>query len=245
MIGTVALPVWKSKEIAWLCMESLCRQFPPEGEWELIVFEEKHNEALGEEFFKSYSDRLRDVRCKAVLYISCPDKWPLSKKWIMISLMSHYESRYFCLCAADNYYSPYMIQDAERDILSADWVIFTRGYFYDFSMDKVFKYNFPSRIGLQMIARTELVRRFPMEIVNKGVDMWFSRCIGYNIMMNNSNHWKGILCTNGMNTISVERKEFFADPHPPFYRSRKKLKDIVPIDINIKLKELCQKLQLS
>jgi hypothetical protein len=237
---SVALPVWKSKEIAWLCMESLCRMIKPESDWELIVFEEEHNEQLGYDFFNSYLGRLKKAGCIYIEYLTTFDKYPLSQKWIDIALASSLDSEAFCLCATDNYYSPYLLVDAERDIKKADWIITTKGYFYDFNYDKVLRFDWYSSVGLQMIANTKLVRKFPMEVVNKGVDMWFARNIGNNSLINND-HWNEVLCTNGMNNISTERAEFFKEPLPPYYETNKTLEDIVPLDIVKKLK-LCQKL---
>jgi hypothetical protein len=236
--GTIALPIWKSKEIAWLCLESLCRMNKSINVWELIVFEEKHNEQCGEEFIMSYAKRLQKVGCENIQYMNCMMKTPLSQKWVLIANHACSTSEYFILCAADNYYSPFMLQDAEKYIKQADWIITTQGYFYDINLDKLLRYSFFSRTGLQMIAKTEKVRKFPMDIVNKGVDMWFSEKIGYNIMIDPTDHWQNILCTNGMNNISTERVEFFTNTQPPFYETLKSLPMIIPIDIYSRLKTL-------
>jgi hypothetical protein len=211
----------------------------PKDGWELIIFEEEQGlEQLNESFFRSYEGRLKKTGCKRMEYYSAPVKWPLSQKWIYMAVMASETSEYFCLCATDNYYSPFMLQDAEVHIKQADWIITTQGYFYDINLDKVIRYDFPSRIGLQMVAKTEKVRKFPMDIVNKGVDMWFSEQMGYNIMIDPTDHWQQILCTNGMNTISTERIEFFKNPQPPFYETIKSLATIVPLDIYSRLKTL-------
>ena len=247
MMITVALPVWKSKEIAWLYMESLCRMHQPKSEWELLVFEEMHAEQLGQKYFHSYSERLRDVGCVRNEYQTSLKKYPLSQKWIMMANESSINSEVFCLCAADNYYSPYMLIEAEKYIKKADWCIVPKGYFYNFKLDSLMRFDFYSNVGLQMFARTEKVRNFPMEIKNQGVDMWFANLIspnGSKTLIIDSKHWEGILCTDGLNNISTERVEFFKDPAPPFYSTSKKLEDIVPDDIYFKLKELCRKLQL-
>lgn len=47
---TVAMPLYNSKYIAWLAMESLCRQKNVTFDWELIVSEEQNDEMYGEEF---------------------------------------------------------------------------------------------------------------------------------------------------------------------------------------------------
>jgi hypothetical protein len=243
---TVALPVWRSKNIAWLCMESLCRMHKPKSEWELIVFEEKHEEQLGSDFFSLYYERLKEVGCIRNEYLTSIKKYPLSQKWVMIANQASLSSDVFCLCAADNYYSSYMLIEAAKYIKIADWVVTPRGYFYDFNLDKVMRFEWYSNVGLQMFAKTEKVRNFSLDVVNKGVDMWFAEKIsphGANTLIIESDHWKRVLCTNGLNTISTERVEFFNDPQPPFYDTKLKLEDIVHDDIYYKLKKLCRKLQ--
>jgi hypothetical protein len=243
--GTVALPLWKMKDIAWLCIESLCRMHKPVDGWELIIFEEDHEEKLGEDFFYSYEQRLSAAGCEMIKYFDSWHKYPLSQKWVMIASQAELTSEYFCLCAGDNYYSPYMLQEAEEHIKEADWCVTTQGYFYDINLDIICRYDYCAPIGLQMVAKTDLVKRFPLEEVNKGVDMWFSRQIGTDVMVTMSPHWNKILCTNGMNLISVERKDFFTDPLPPYYETDVTLEEIVPRDIATKLKNLKQCLKLQ
>ncbi len=46
---TVALPVWNGSRIAWLAMESLCRQEEIDFWWELVICEEQAgHEVCGE-----------------------------------------------------------------------------------------------------------------------------------------------------------------------------------------------------
>jgi len=236
--GTVALPVWNSKPIAWLCMESLCRQLPPTDEWELIVFEERHPEQLGESFFRSYESRLKKVGNARLSYLTCDDKHSLSEKWITIARYSSIPSVYFCLCAADNYYDPHMLQDAERNIDEDDWCVTPKGYFYDLILDKVARYDAMLMVGLQMTARTDMVAQFPWEKINKRVDMWFSEKMSLKGSIMTGNHWEGILCTQGLNNISKERHQLIVDCHPPFYETKKKLHNIIPEDIANRLKTL-------
>lgn len=242
--GTIALPVYKSKDIAWLPMESFCRMLKPEHGWELIIFEDGP-EILGEGFFRHYEEKLKAAGCKRLLYYYAPVKWPLSQKWIFISVKASETSEYFCLCAADNYYDPHMLQDAEKNIKKDNWCITPQGYFYDFKTECVLRYNFPHIVGLQMTAKTSMVREFSMEEINKGVDTWFAMQMGMRGSVMLKNHWTGILCTHGLNNVSTERGEFFTDPCPPFFKTKKKLIDIVPIDIYHRLKTLtrCLKLQ--
>jgi hypothetical protein len=251
--GTVALPVYNSKLIAWLCMESLCRQIQPVEGWELIIFEEFHSTALEESFFRDYEERLRDAGCERLHYITYGEHLALSKKWVIIANEASSTSEYFCLCAADNYYSPWMLCDAEESIKQADWCLVTRGYFYDFLLDKVIMYHYNSLIGLQMTARTSKVKEFPLEQVYKGVDGWFSQQMKYSngsrvslpVFIDGSEHWQGVLCTNGLNNISKNRHLYFENPVPPFYKTDKVLADIVPEDIYARMMSLRNSLLIN
>jgi len=44
---TVGIPMFRSRHIGWLALESLCRQKDIDFKWELLIMEEE--ESLGEE----------------------------------------------------------------------------------------------------------------------------------------------------------------------------------------------------
>jgi glycosyltransferase involved in cell wall biosynthesis len=252
--GTVALPIWNMKKITWLCLESLCRQKKPNNGWELIVFEGHHAEQIGEKFIRSYEERLNLVGCERIVFLTDIVKLPLPQKWLRIALESSETSEYFCMCAGDNYYQPFMLQDSENAIKEADWCIVTRGYFYDFYLKKIIKYHLTGMIGLQMTARTSYVREFPLADLPCAIDTWFAtqminvahkRETMLRVFIDGSDHWENILCTNGLNNISKTRYKFFEDIHPPFYDTDKRLIDIVPEDISDELTRLSKILILS
>ena len=244
--GTVALPVYNSFCIAWLCMESLCRQVKPIDGWELIVYEEMHLTQLGESYFRSYEDRLRDCGCERIIYLTAQHKIPLSQKWVEIARNASPTSVYYCMCAADNYYQPWMLCDAEIQMEIAEWAIMIRGYFYDILLRKIIMYHYQSLTGLQMIARTEMVRQMPIECVNRGVDGWFydnlRRLKGgddkLSVFIDASDRYQQMLCTNGLNNISTGRVNYFYNTIPPFYKTDKRLEDIIPDDIVERLNAL-------
>jgi hypothetical protein len=252
--GTVALPIWNSKKIAWLCFESLCRQNKPAEGWELIVFEGYHAEQVGEKFIRSYEDRLIAVGCERIVYLTDIIKYPLPQKWVKIALASSETSEYFCMCAADNYYQPFMLIDSENAIKQADWCLVTRGYFYDFYIRKIIRYHCNAIVGLQMTAKTSYVREFPLVDIPCGIDMWFAmqmqevahkRGVNLKIFIDGSDHYENILCTNGLNNISNMRYKYFEDTQPPFYKTDKRLIDIVPEDISDELIRIGKILKLN
>jgi hypothetical protein len=230
--NTVALPVWNSVKIAWLCLESLCNQHKPNDGWELIICEEAQANYLGKEFFMGYQDRLKLVGCEKITCMEIREKTPLSIKWVKMSYIAAPTSQYFLLCAADNYYHPWMLQDIEKNMPPAEWFITTQGYFYDVNLKKLIQYKHLGSIGLQMAAKTSLVQRMPLEIKNRGVDGWFFKNLHpAKIVRDPSDHWKFTLCTNGLNNISKSRHIFFTNPHGPFYNTTEVLQNIVPEDI--------------
>jgi len=238
---SVALPVWNSKKIAWLCMESLCRQKTTEG-WELIVFEEVHDEALGREFYNSYLDRLKKAGCIKLTYLTRYDKITLSEKWQIIAQRCDKKSDMMCLCAADNYYHPYMIQDSHNAyVKGVDWFYTVKGYFLNFENGKIVLYNRPvANTGLQMAVKTSLARQLPAGVkMYKNIDNWTKNwCKPDKSVIDKSNHWQETLCTHGYNNISMKRGKMINKLENCFEETDKKLENIVPGDIIGRIKEL-------
>lgn len=246
---SVALPAWNSRKIAWLCMESLCRQQKPNDEWELIIFEEKHSGQLGEKYFRSYENRLS---CSRLVYLTSDEKIPLPQKWVTIANETSEESIAYLMCAADNYYHQFMLRDTEAAIREADWCIMTKGYFYDFSLDEVCEYNYTGLVGLHMAAKTDMVKQFEKSSIERGIDGWFSkqmmsvahdRGLLLKCFIDGSDHWQGTVCTNGYNNISLGRGNLLRTYKAPFYQTETKLKDIVPKDVYLRMKKLCLEFQ--
>ena len=239
---SVALPVWNSKKIAWLCMESLCRQ-KTTATWELIVFEERHEAALGKDFYDSYIDRLKKAGCVNLTYLTRDDQLALSEKWQIIAQKCSKKSNMMCLCAADNYYHPYMIQDSEDAYKKGhDWFYTIKGYFLNFKNGKIVIYDRPvAETGLQMAISAKLARKLPPGVkLYKNIDRWTKRhCNPKNPLIDKSDHWQGTLCTHGYNNISVKRDVPINGLLLWFFATDKTLKDIVPEDIVEQIKGLC------
>ena len=238
---SVALPIWNSKKIAWLCMESLCRQRTT-VKWEVIVFEEKHGEALGKVFYESYRDRLKKAGCIKLLYLTRDDRITLSEKWQIIAQACNKKSDMMCLCAADNYYHPLMIQDSHNAHTKGhDWFYTVKGYFLNFENGRIVIYNRPiADTGLQMAIKTSLARRIPPGIKKyRTIDCWVRRqCDPVKPLIDNSDHWQWTLCTHGYNNISRKRGKSINEAKITFYPTSRKLKNIVPGDVIPKIEEM-------
>lgn len=228
MKATVALPIWNAQKIAWLCLESLKRQLYVDFEWELVVFEEIHENQLGMDYFLDNGPE--DV---AIKYVTDKKRHTLGEKWHRIMQESHPESKVLILCAADNYYHPHTLSDSLRAIESGiDWFYTTKGYFYDFHSERIIFYNAVRETGLQMAASMDIARNIPNSPRKRIVDLWLVRNMKpKHPMVDTSDHWKGTLWTHGYNQISTKRGQYFEHVKYPFRSAFISLEEIVPWDI--------------
>jgi len=165
---TVGLPVYNSKKIAWLAMESLCNQ-KVNTFWELIICEEQHPEMLGIEFYSSYRKRLKEAGCINVIYLKLPQWVNLIKKWQLIAEKSQEEV--FIMQSADCYSPSNRLQLTHEAIKEGfDWVDFTKGYFYNFTNKRLILYNSHNRTNLSMGFKTEYLKKLPYSPQKSGVD---------------------------------------------------------------------------
>ncbi len=232
---TVALPIYNAKDIAWLCLESLNRQRDVDFDWELVVFEEEHEQQLGEKYFQDHRPDGSWVK-----YISHKNKHTLGEKWHKIVQESGEWSEVVVFCAADNYYHPYMLRDSMNAIERGhDWFYTTKGYFYDFNTKKIILYSARRETGLQMAASMEIAKRIPNSPRKRIVDLWLKRNMKpENPLIDTSDHWMGTLFTHGYNTISSQRGKYFDNPKYPFRETSTRLEEIVPEDIIKQIKKL-------
>jgi len=82
---TVALPMYRSKKIGWLALESLCRQVDA-PEWELLICEEQEPEMFGMEELTKYKESLGYAECTRITYIVLQWWVPLSQKWKILAV---------------------------------------------------------------------------------------------------------------------------------------------------------------
>jgi len=238
---TVALPVFNSKNIVWLAMESLCRQKSVNFEWELVICEENDANAAGRDFFFSYMTRLKAVNCQIINYIPIKSWIPLSQKWGMIGKASSKTSVIFMLQAADCFSHPARLRRTFDALIHKqfDWYQCPRGFFYHIFTEKVIIYDHKTYgqisqklTALNMATLTEHARRLPVSDKKKGVDGWFLSTIRSPRMYVDRNHsWKMGMDTQGLNNISKKRARYFDTTVAPFISTSWKLANIVPPDI--------------
>jgi len=251
---TCALPMYRSKEIGWLALESLCRQEDIDFEWELSIIEEKE-ERMGEDAILEYQKRLEDVGCVRISY-KLLDEWvPLCQKWCSIARESNAFG--YLLVAADCYSHPKRLAQTSRLLQDYEWVQSKLGPFYNIENNSQSIYDRESgaaarhACSLNMATRTELMKKVPFGTRRRGVDAWIYHkisvyldrepIVGYN----ESDDWKRGVDTNGFNNISQGRGERLKEkPISPFRLALEGepsiLEEVVPTDIYEKIISLKQ-----
>lgn len=229
------MPLYKARDIAWLALESLCRQKGIDFEWELIIIEED-DKCAGEALVRSYESRLSAVGCRTpITYISL-SKWiPLAQKWRQIAQIA--DSRGFLLVAGDDYSNPNRLMETKRlfETTGAEWVHTPLGYFYDIVRDNLAVWDhsltpgfLTSGIGhpcgAEKAIQTELMKALPKSDKARHVDGWIfwetQKLLGRapKAVWNRSESWKKGLFSDGFNSISGHRSNFYKDkaPRGPF-----------------------------
>ncbi len=252
---SVGLPVYRGKHIAWLALESLCRQkMSLDIKWELVIIEEEY-ECFSEEKFMEYAPRLEEVGCSRISY-SLLKKWiPLSEKWKMIGDKVSDTSQVFALHAADNYSQPYRLIETYNIIIKEnyDWVSSPMGPFYDIPTGTLVvhdKRHSAAMKGLNQAIKTQFVKVFPDASEIRGLDSYFtSNSIRYCKEIekrkfinkhNTSENWRYGIFTNGLNNLTKGRLEQMRG-HKNFNRSIKmSIDEILPPDIVERLKDCKQ-----
>ena len=234
---TVAIPVWKNKDIAWLCMESLKRQKDIDFEWEIIIFEEEHDQQLGYEYFFEY---LSGIGTRAITYHTHPDKESLGKKWYKMINTADKDSEGVAFCDADDYCHPYVLRDTLDAFRSGyDWLGHKNGYFYDFKTGKMIQYSSKKRPGIRLSARMDIAKKLPDKTRPRLIHAWFQAHMKpQNILFSDNDHWKEGLFTNGHNSISKSRDSYFTKPRNPYRVTDKRLEDVVPLHVADRIKSM-------
>jgi len=247
IVLTVALPMYRTKHIGWIALESLARQACIDFEWELIVAEEENNDLVfGKDRLKEYYGRLRDVNCKRMLYIDLKDWIPLSQKWRVIAHNASDTSRCFLLQAADCYSNPNRLRMThELFQKEADWVQSKTHVLYDLASNSTKLYDVTSSghpCGADMACRTDLMKKLPNEDVKKCVDGWIYKNVKsinnnqLKVLYDESDNWQYSVNINGINNISDRRSIFNSDPSSQYFKTNNiDIKYRLPLDVYLKL----------
>ena len=221
---TVALPVYNSKKICWLALESLSNQTEIDFDWELVIYEESHEASVFPEILEKYEDLLKNKNCKRIVFVTNNKKLLLVDKWIGIGRYISETSKCFLLHAADCYSPQRRLKTTYNKIVKEgyDWYDQTKGYFYSFISNKVFLYNHKGLTNLNMALKTEYIKTLPTSTLKKGIDGYIYKHCQKVIQEqgNKLNHYydnnlyNDSVDTHGFNNISKGREQFFVTlPH--------------------------------
>lgn len=237
---TVGLPMYRSKKIAWLAMESLVNQKNIDFEWELIIAEEKCD-LFGEDNIRKYEELLKKVGCVSIKYIPLEDRISLSVKWRLLALSSDSNSRCFVIQSSDDYSSPNRLKNSLIMMDNGiDWIRNKKMIFYNFNDKSLYLLDLPNDVttGGEMAVRTSIIRNIPYFKKYKHVDSWlFNSCKKINNKLKTDigigDGWRYSLHSYGMNNIS--KRDFKKK-----YKKMTKyvLSDIVPGNISLAIKNL-------
>ena len=247
---TVALPIWRGNDIAWLAMEGLCRQDRTLFDWELMICEEGIGNPLGKQFFADYLPRLRNCGCSKLSYISL-DRWlPLSQKWRLMGQRMAKSSNVFLLQAADCYSFKERLNESYQRIVDEGntWYDVGHGYFYSLASGRMILFQQASQTHSQlaMALSADCARTIPNVALRRNIDNFLLQHCMRTVAASFCRHvdmaeYAGV-DTNGYNNISITREDYFERPRRPFAPTDKKLKDIgLPDDITQHLHELTMK----
>lgn len=239
---TVALPLFRSKHIGWLALESLVRQKDINFNWELLVAEEEEL-AFGEHRLEGYREQLKKVHCVRIVYHSLKRWEALSKKWHLLAKSASVSSLCFLLQAADCYSQPYRLRET-YDLFKAhnpDWVQTQIGPFYDIMTKKTVLYKGHGNTGLNMASSTSLIKLLPLHDQRFSVDSWLFKTLTLKnktklkVILNKSANWSKGFDSNGLNNISSTRGKIIKKCQYPFEPYKGSLAENTPKEILLRL----------
>jgi len=211
--ASVCVPCYNGKHVAWLAMESYCRQEPVDFDWEIIICEEPHENMIGLAFFRNYLDRLKAKGCKKFSYIELTEWVNLPEKWKIMGQHVDSNSSVYILQAIDCYAPSNRLRHSHEKICEGyDWVCVRAGYFYSFIDNKMIVYRNPKpKKGLHMAFAAKYATQLTLSERNKGIDsLLMQRVLEINPKAKFYRHdgmLPDSLDTDGYNNISRNRKK--------------------------------------
>lgn len=237
---TVALPVYNSKKIAWVCLEGLCNQIDIDFEWELVIYEEYHNESCFPTILFDYIHRLKEVNCKKITFLTNNVKTPLITKWLEIAKNSSDFSIAYLLQPADCYSHKKRLKVTYDKIVKEgyDWYDQKTGNFYSLLSDRIITYDYNALTNLCIATLTKAMRTLPNSTQTSGIDGYTYKYVSSKIGSNfkrflDQNIYEDGLDIHGLNNISLKREEYFDTRVEIFKKPNLKLFDLGKIPKHI------------
>lgn len=235
-----------SKDVSFLAFESLLNQTHVDFDWELIVYEEQHDNMTPQHIIRQYEERFKDTRCVRFKYITCEEQPKLIDKWIEISNYASESSVSYLLQAADCYSYSLRLANTYEVINNCDfsWYDNYKGHFYSFETKQLIEYTTNMKTNLSMALRTDVMKQIPTKEIYKGIDSYIytqakMSTKGLFFEYHDDNLYMDSLDTHGHNNISIKRQSFFEDVRLPFKETHVKLKDLtIPKEIKNRINDL-------
>lgn len=257
----IGIPMYNAAPIGWLSLESVARQENTTFPWEVIVIEDSDDpDRMGEDAVRAFEPRLRERGCVALKYEIMPGRPPLSLKWRRIGQLLGPACEVFCIQGCDDYCDPLRFARTMRlfDSGTVDWIQSRYGLFYDIAQDRAVLYDdhlkqsYPSEVdgftrhptGLNMAGHASYFRQLPDEEVRRGVDQWLFRAVlrqhpEPRVLWDESEpDWSIAAFTQGLNTISIHRREMMRLCEQPFLATTTQPGDVFPPAVRERLHSL-------
>ena len=253
---SVVIPMFRAKYIGWLALESLVRQQGIDFEWELIIAEEIHDEAMGKTEIMGYEKKLKDIGCVNFEYIGL-SKWiSLGEKIHLLINKCDSNTKVFVRYDADDYSVPLGLATHHK--------IFKSNNFHFFVPTKAIHYNIVD--GTVVVQDTEaqdwkgrkddvvgkawsyeIVKQTPKINKRSSMDGWLYRKVaesvgGFSnikIYFDRSDNWKYGFSTCGLNNLTFGRLNRMKQLIPPFYKCPINLYNTIPPEI-LEMLENCK-----
>lgn len=230
VMASVCVPCYNGRDVAWMLLESYCRQWSVGFDWEMIFCEEPHAGMIGMEALRPYLPRLKEVGCRKVTYIELEGWVNLPEKWKIMG--QHLDSNAGVFIKQDvDCYTPYnRLQHAFEKVVvdGYDWADTRVGYFYNFLDGRVMLYHKPwGGPHLHIAFKSSFAPRLVSWDRNKGVDSFLRRTLtdlkGGDLRIHtNGDPMPGGVETDGFNVISRQRNKQYAQPTKPCFISSDK-----------------------
>jgi hypothetical protein len=233
-VMTIALPMFNSKDIAWIAFEGLCRQTGCEDiPWELIVLEDG-DDRLGIEGVEAYNLRLIEAGCVKVRYVGFDERKSLPFKWQYAGSLASESSIGFMLHGADDMSHSKRVALSHKAMKDGnDWYDNSMGLFYNVKTKDVMLYSNEGNAYFtcpNICFPTKYARVIPDSDIERGVDgflfLYIQDSIGRKMKIKRDvNLYDDGLYTDGFNTISMKRRAIYQNPKPPFVRTGTKIEN--------------------
>lgn len=239
------MPWFRAKALGWLPLEALCRQENIDFDWELIIMEEKIENPFGLNNIKNYTERLKEVGCSKITYISLNDWIPLSCKWYYLINSCYDKSKIVAMNSHDIYFPKNRLHKQYYKLIHSDynWYKTAGNIVYDIKTDLHARYEYTNSSRpdtLLTTAKKSLLDKLPLFYKKRGIDSHRYKYLKphLNYYYDTDKEWKNkIVNVNGLNNLTLDRSVRINKLKPPFFKLNTKLSDHLPYDIAIKLKD--------